>query len=92
MCRCRWCSSLGRLFELTVATTQRTYARLGYENLKTQATEKLHSYETLNDFLIYMRTSDPEKKEKLVKQGRVRSHPNVSCACGACADAMIHSH
>jgi hypothetical protein len=58
------------LFELTVATTQRTYARLGYENLKTQATEKLHSYETLNDFLIYMRTSDPEKKEKLVKQGR----------------------
>lgn len=63
-------SSLGRLFELTVATTQRTYARLGYENLKTQATEKLHSYETLNDFLIYMRTSDPEKKEKLVKQGR----------------------
>jgi hypothetical protein len=82
------------LFELTVATTQRTYARLGYENLKTQATEKLHSYETLNDFLIYMRTSDPEKKEKLVKQGRVRSRPNVSCACacGACADAMIHSH
>jgi hypothetical protein len=60
------------VYDLTLTTVQRTYSRLGYENLKAQANEKLQSYETLNDFLIYMRTSDPEKKDKLVKQGRVR--------------------
>jgi hypothetical protein len=63
-------SSLGRLFDLTCTTAQRTYARLGYESLKTQANEKLQEYQTLNDLIIYLRTSDPEKKEKLVKQGR----------------------
>jgi hypothetical protein len=63
-------SSVGRLFDLTLTTVQRTYARLGYENLKSQATEKLQSYETLNDLIIYMKTSDPEKRDKLVRQGR----------------------
>jgi hypothetical protein len=63
---------VGRVYDLTLTTVQRTYSRLGYESLKAQANEKLQSYETLNDFLIYMRTSDPEKKDKLVKQGRVR--------------------
>jgi hypothetical protein len=63
-------SYVGRVYDLTFTTVQRTYSRLGYESLKAQANEKLQSYETLNDFLIYMRTSDPEKKDKLVKQGR----------------------
>jgi hypothetical protein len=69
---------VGRVYDLTFTTVQRTYSRLGYESLKAQANEKLQSYETLNDFLIYMRTSDPEKKDKLVKQGRVRQALGLS--------------
>lgn len=64
--------SIKRMYNLSCTTARRAYSRAGYEHLKRQATEKVQSYETLNDLIIYMRTSDPEKREKLVRQGRVR--------------------
>lgn len=66
-----------RTFYLTFTAIERFYSRLGYQNIRTQFNERLQAHETLNDFIVYMKTNDPEKKEKLVRQGRVRGHESL---------------
>jgi len=59
-----------KIIDLSILIIFRLSSRFGFENLRTRAAEKMQSYETLNDLIVYMRTNDQEKKEKLVRQGR----------------------